>query len=176
MNDLDALRGLLTDGFGRVADLIQQATSGLTPDLAGYRPDPRANSIAWLVWHASRVQDDHVADLAGTDQVWPSWRDRFALGLDPWDTGFGHSSDQVAQVRVSGDLLAGYHQDVSRLTQDYLDTLTADELSRIVDENWQPPVSASARLTSVFCEINQHVGQAAYVRGLAERELSASRS
>lgn len=169
MNDLDALRGLLTDGFGRVAELVRQTTTGLTEEIATYRPDTQANSIAWLVWHASRVQDDHVADLAGVDQAWPAWRDRFGLPFDPWDTGFGHSSEQVGQVRASAELLAGYHADVDRITQDYIAALTADEVGRIVDENWQPPVSAGVRLISVLGDTTQHLGQAEYVRGLAER-------
>lgn len=169
MNDLDALRGVLTDGFGRIAELVGQVTTGLTVELASWRPDPEANSIAWLIWHASRVQDDHVADLAGRNQVWPTWRNTFELPFDPWDTGYGHSSTQVGQVFASGELLAGYHHDVAKLTQNYIDTLTGEEVARIVDENWQPPVSAGVRLISVLGDTTQHLGQAGYVRGLADR-------
>ncbi len=169
MNDLGAMRGLLADGFGRVDELVGQTTTGLTEDLAMYRPDPDANSVAWLIWHACRVQDDHVADLAGIEQVWPAWRDRFSLPFGPWDTGFGHSSEQVGQVRASGDLLAGYHHEVDQLTQNYVAALTFDELARIVDDSWQPPVSVAVRLVSVLGDTTQHLGQASYVRGLAQR-------
>lgn len=169
MSDIDALRALVTDAFGRVEELVEGITDGLSPELATYRPDPEANSIAWLVWHSTRVQDDHIADLAGVDQVWPQWRERFDLPFDNGATGYGQNGDEVAQVRVSGELLAGYHREVQQLTRDYIDKLTEQELDRVVDSNWDPPVTASVRLVSVIGDITQHLGQAYYVQGLAER-------
>lgn len=169
MSDIDALRALVGDAFGRVEELVDGITDGLSPELATYRPDPEANSIAWLIWHATRVLDDHVADLAGVDQVWPQWRDRFGLPFDDFATGYGQSAQEVGQVRVSGELLAGYHHDVQQLTRDYVGKLDGAELDRVVDTNWDPPVTASVRLVSVIGDITQHLGQAAYVKGLAER-------
>ncbi len=43
------------------------------------------------------------------------------------------------------------------------------DLDVVVDERWDPPVTLGVRLVSVVNEVNQHVGQAAYVRGLLER-------
>lgn len=169
MSDIDALRALVGDAFGRVEELVDGITDGLSPELATYRPDPEANSIAWLIWHATRVLDGHVADLAGVDQVWPQWRDRFGLPFDDFATGYGQSAQEVGQVRVSGELLAGYHHDVQQLTRDYVGKLDGAELDRVVDTNWDPPVTASVRLVSVIGDITQHLGQAAYVKGLAER-------
>jgi hypothetical protein len=169
MSETDALRALVTDAFGRVEELVDQITADLSPEMATYRPDPGANSIAWLVWHATRVQDDHIAELASVDQVWPQWRERFALPFDDDETGYSQTPEQVGQVRVAGDLLAGYHKDVQALTRDYVGTLTEQELERVVDTNWDPPVTASVRLVSVIGDITQHLGQAYYVQGLAER-------
>lgn len=169
MSASDAVRTQLEDSFGRLHELVGGLTDGLSREQSAYRPDPEANSIAWLLWHATRVQDDHIAELAGAEQVWPQWRSRFGLPFDPWDTGFGHSSEQVGQVQAEASDLAGYHADVHRLSLDYVRSLNADDLAVIVDERWDPPVSASARLVSVIGELNQHLGQAAYVRGLAER-------
>jgi hypothetical protein len=165
----DHAKQILVDAFGRVRELVIDLTDGLTDEIATYRPDPGANSIAWLVWHLSRIQDDHVADLAQVEQVWPEWRERFGLPFGKWATGYGHGPEDVAAVRVSGDLLSGYHQAVHDLTLRYLDGITAAELDRIVDTRWDPPVSASVRLVSVVGDTTQHAGQAAYVRGLAQR-------
>jgi hypothetical protein len=44
--------------------------------------------------------------------------------------------------------------------------LTDDDLDRIVDERWDPPVSLGVRLVSVIDDDAQHAGQAAYLRGL----------
>ena len=55
-------RDLLIDAFGRIPDLVHGVIDGMTPDQLTYRLDSEANSIAWLVWHLSRIADDHVAD------------------------------------------------------------------------------------------------------------------
>jgi len=169
MADLPLTQALLEDSFDRVRELVSSLTQGLTDDVSTFRPDPEANTVAWLLWHLSRVQDDHVADLAGVGQVWPIWRDRFELPFDEFETGYAQGPAEVGQVRVSAELLEGYHADVHLLTTQYLQTLTSAELERVVDERWDPPVTASARLVSVLGDCLQHLGQAAYVRGLAER-------
>ncbi len=161
---------LMTDALGRIPGLVHRAVDGLSEDDLAWRPDPGANSIAWLVWHLSRIEDDHVADVAGTDQVWESgWADRFALPLPAGDHGYGHSPEQVGQVRASAELLAGYYDEVSARTATYLSTLGPDDLDAVVDERWDPPVTLGVRLVSVVNEVNQHVGQANYVRGLIDR-------
>ena len=169
MRDTDVLRDLLVDSFSRVRELVEQLTDGLDAAVAGYRPDAEANSVGWLLWHLSRVQDDHVADLAGTQQVWPAWRGRFALPFDDDATGYGQGPEEVGQVRVSGELLAGYHADVHAMCLGYLQQVDGEELRRVVDQSWDPPVTASVRLVSVLGDALQHLGQAAYVAGLAER-------
>ena len=166
---------ILSDAFGRVRELVTDLTDALSDEVATYRPDPGANSIAWLIWHLTRGQDHQVADLAQVEQVWPRWRERFGLPFDQWSTGYGQGPKDVAAVRVSGDLLGEYHRDVHELTLRYLDRLTAQELDRIVDTRWDPPVTAAVRLVSVIGDTMQHLGQAAYVRGLAQRRDSAWR-
>ena len=54
-----------------------------------------------------------------------------------------------------------------KVTLEYIASVTADELSRIVDKHWNPPVTASVRLVSIIDDCAQHLGQAAYVRGIA---------
>ena len=44
--------------------------------------------------------------------------------------------------------------------------LDEDDLDRVVDTSWDPPVTLGARLVSVVNDDTQHVGQAAYARGL----------
>jgi hypothetical protein len=160
---------LLTDAFGRVRELVQRMTDDLEDPVATFRVDSEANTPAWLLWHLTRIQDDHVAELAGVDQAWTSWRDRFGLSLPPNDTGFGHGPDEVAAVRADAELLDGYHADVHAVTLEYVERLTPDELERVVDTRWDPPVTASARLVSVLGDCWQHLGQAAFVIGVARR-------
>jgi len=159
---------LLTDAFGRILEDGLAVVDGLTTDQLATRPAPHANSIAWLVWHLTRVQDDHVADVAGTGQVWTD-RDfvgRFGLPFPASDTGFGHSKAAVAEVRPDGDLLAAYLSAVHAQTVAYVGTLDEADLDRVVDTRWDPPVTLGVRLVSVVNDDTQHLGQAAYVRGL----------
>jgi hypothetical protein len=163
---------LLADGFGRVRGVVHRAVEGLTPEQLAYRVDDDANSIAWLVWHLTRVQDDHVADAFGVEQVWTSqgWAERFALPFPASDTGYGHGSQDVAAVTVtSGELLVEYHDAVHAQTVAQLAGLAPADLDRIVDESWDPPVSLGVRLVSVTADDLQHAGQAAYVRGMLSR-------
>jgi hypothetical protein len=170
----NAARDLLVDAFGRIRETVVELTDGLTEETATYRPDPDGNTIAWLLWHLTRTQDDHVAGLARVEQAWPRWRDRFGLPFSDWATGYGQSSDEVAAVRASGDLLAGYHGDVHQLSLDYVGQISTDELDRVVDTRWNPPVTAAVRLVSVLDDTMQHLGQAAYVHGMAERRTRSS--
>lgn len=166
-----AAQELLRDAFTRLIEHVDELTDGLTDDQSNYRPSPNANSIAWLLWHSARVQDIQVADIAGVEQAWfrEGWVDRFGLDLPRDDTGYGHSPEDVAKVRAPAELLAGYYHAVHKLTLEYLASLTADELARVVDTNWNPPVTASMRLISVIDDCAQHLGQAAYVLGIAHR-------
>lgn len=162
---------ILIEAFGRIQGLVRRAVEHATEEQLTYQPDPDANSIAWLVWHLTRVMDDHVSELSGTDQDWTAggWADRFGLPFDPADTGYGHTIEKVRQVKVSGDLLIGYHDAVQASSVSYLRELDPQELDRIIDRNWDPPVSAGVRLVSVIGDGMQHIGQAAYVLGMANR-------
>ncbi|MFJ9077439.1 DUF664 domain-containing protein [Streptomyces sp. NPDC102278] len=163
---------VLAEGFGRVREVVHEVVDGLSADELNARVDPAANSVAWLVWHLTRVQDDHVADAAGGEQVWHTggWADRFDLPLPADATGYGQSPSQVGKVRVaSGDVLLGYFDAVHERTLGFVHALSAAELDRVVDEGWDPPVTLAVRLVSVLSDDLQHAGQAAFVRGLLER-------
>ncbi|MDX6259411.1 MAG: hypothetical protein QOH84_1099 [Kribbellaceae bacterium] len=159
---------LLLDGFGRIQEVVQATVEGLDEKTLATRPDDSGNSVAWLVWHLSRIQDDHLADAGGYEQVYTAdgWNDRLGLPFDAADTGYGHTADDVAAVKLSSEQLLGYHDAVHARSVEYLKGLTADDLDRIVDKRWNPPVTLGVRLLSVLSDDLQHAGQAAYARGL----------
>lgn len=163
---------ILTDAFTRVHDALPSQLDGLTGEELLWRPAPDANPIGWLAWHLTRVQDDHLADLAGREQVWTGgWSKRFALPYDESTIGYGQSSNEVGKFGVTDtDLLLGYHEQVHGMTVEVLQTLRSGaDYERIVDERWDPPVTAAVRVTSVLGDITQHLGQLAYVRGLLDQ-------
>jgi Protein of unknown function (DUF664) len=166
--DIAAARELLRDSFTRLIEHADDITDGLTDDVAYYQPSPGANTITWLLWHSARVQDAQLSEIAGTEQVWfrEDWVKRFALDLPDDSTGYGHTQEQVAKVRASADLLAGYYRAVHAMTLAYVASVTAEDLSVIVDRRWTQAVAASARIVSIIDDCAQHLGQAAYVGGL----------
>ncbi|WP_319437143.1 mycothiol transferase [Mycobacterium sp. RTGN5] len=169
LSDANAARELLRDSFARIIEHVNNLTDALTDEVSFFRPTATANSIAWLIWHSARIQDAQLADIAGTDQVWfaGGWVDRFGLDLPRDAHGYGQTPDEVGKVRAPADLLAGYYHAVHKVTLEYIASVTTDELARVVDTNWDPPVTASMRLVSIIDDCAQHLGQAAYVRGIA---------
>ncbi len=162
---------VLVDAFDRVRSTTHRAVDGLSDDALAFRPRADANSIAWLVWHIARIQDDHISELRGAQQIWLTggWRERFDLPFPPSATGYDDTSAEVAAVRApAGDLL-GYYDAVHDTTLAYVRTLQPDDLDRVVDRSWDPPVTQGVRIVSVISDNLQHAGQAAYVRGLTER-------
>jgi DinB superfamily len=163
---------ILADAFGRVRELYVGIAGDLDAESGHRRPGGTGNPIAWLLWHTARVQDDHVAGLSGTEQAWHAgWAERFGLPFDEDDIGYGHSSDEVDAVRIDRfeDLVA-YHEEVHRLSLEYVGRVDADELDRVVDRRWDPPVTAGVRTVSLLADCLQHLGQAAYVKGLPSLE------
>lgn len=163
---------VLVDGFGRIHDGVHHVLDGLGTKELTFRIDPKANTIAWLVWHLARVQDDHVAGGFDTEQVWSSagWADRFGLPFEHDAIGYGQSAKEVGAVRVPAELLLGYHDDVHAMTIALVHAVSQTDLDRIVDPDWDPPVTLGVRLVSVISDALQHLGQAAYVRGVEQRQ------
>jgi len=166
------IAGLLDELYGRIPPLARDAVDGLDADTLVAAPAPGTNTIAWLVWHSARVQDHHVSELLDAEQVWQGgdWATRCGLDPDPQNTGYGHSPDDVARVRPDGpDVLVEYLDAVQARTVDWMQGLAADDLDQIVDRRWDPPVTLGVRLVSVADDSLQHLGQAAYARGLLDR-------
>ena len=160
---------LLREIFDRLPEVVREAVEGLDTEQLATAPGRGANTVAWFVWHLTRIQDHHVSELLGAEQVYLSegWHERFGRGPDPEDHGYGHTPEDVASVRpASAEALLRYYAQVHERTLGYLGGLSSADLDRVVDERWDPPVTLGVRLASVLSDDLQHAGQAAYVRGL----------
>jgi hypothetical protein len=166
---------LLIDGFGRIRESVADVLGGLTAEQLVYEVGADANPVSWLVWHLTRVQDDHVAAAFGVPQVWSSegWATRLGLPDRMMDHGYGHTSSQVASVAAAcaaSGLLGEYHEAVYAQTVKLVADISDADLDRVVDRRWTPPVTLAVRLVSVLDDDMQHVGQAAFVRGILLRK------
>jgi Protein of unknown function (DUF664) len=164
-------KDFVIEGLGRVEESLRMTLEGLNGGQLAWRPAEHANSIAWLAWHLSRVEDDHVSDVAGTPQAWiaDGWHARFDRPANKDDTGFGHGPKEVASIQPeSPQVLIDYYAAVHQRSIAYLHGLSDAAMDRVIDTNWDPPVTVGVRLVSVLNDCQQHVGQMAYVRGLVE--------
>ena len=162
-------KAVLLEVYGRIPPLVGDVLQGLPDEALIARPGPKANSIAWLVWHVTRVQDHHISDILKSEQLWVGgdWAERFGLAADPNNNGYGHSPDEVTTVTPrDASVLEGYLEAVQARTVAMLERLTPTDLDRIVDRRWDPAVTMGVRLVSIADDSLQHIGQAAYVRGL----------
>lgn len=163
---------LVQDSYDRVWDALKTALGGLSVDDLDWQPHPDCNSMGWLVWHLTRVQDDHLSDLMGREQLWTGegWYARFNRPPDPSDIGWGHTSEQVAAFESPDvETLLGYHRAVLERTKGYIATLWPADLERELNEPWFSPLpTVGVRLVSVVSDGLQHAGQVAYVRGLLQ--------
>src|SRR4051812_31931071 len=126
---------LLTDLFDRLPDLVEGAVTGLSAEQLAWAPAPGANPIGWTVWHLTRVQDDHVAEVMGVGQIWVTgdWAARFGLSrADAHNTGYGHKPDEVATIRPGGPRdLIDYYTAVHARTRAFIGTLDEAALDRV---------------------------------------------
>ncbi|MEP6650845.1 MAG: DinB family protein [Lapillicoccus sp.] len=168
---------VLLEAFGRTPDLVATALDGLSDADLLRRIDPDSNTVAWLVWHTARMQDGQItmAERAlgrrDAEQVWTEqgFAERFDLGVGDREVGYGMTSGQVAEIVAPADLLIEYHQAVHDHTTQFLESLDGPDYDRVVDRHWDPPVTLMSRLVSIEQDAIQHLGQAAYVRGVLQR-------
>ena len=159
---------LLLDLYGRIPPLAKLAVDGLEAAELRRIPSPGTNSIGWLVWHVGRVQDHQISEQMDVPQLWVAygWANRFGMEPEPLDIGFGHTAEQVAAVQPTGpDILLSYLGATQSRAEAMIAELRSEDLDRIVDEGWDPPVTLGARLISIADDCLQHVGQACYLRG-----------
>ncbi len=160
---------VLLELYGRIPPLVSSTVDGLTAEELARSPEPGANTIGWLTWHLTRVQDEHVAELIEADQIWicGDWAGGFGVDPDPANTGYGHDRSEMEAIRPVGpEVIVSYLEAVDRRTRSMLASLDPTALERIVDRRWDPPVTLGVRLISIADDSLQHVGQAGYVRGL----------
>lgn len=162
---------ILIDAYTRIQELVHRSADGLTQDQLAYRPEEGSNSIAWLIWHLTRIQDGHLAAATGNDEAWVTegWAEKFGMDADIAINGQGDGPAEVAALSADSALLLGYHDAVVDRTRAYLRTVDAAELDRIIDRSYDPPVSVGVRLVSVISDNTQHAGQARYLSGMIER-------
>ncbi len=163
---------LIAEALGRVNGILHRSLEGAPAGMLCRMPSPHANSMAWTAWHLTRVQDDHISDLAGLPELWISegWHARFGMAPGDGETGQGHTFEQVAAFKVeSPGVLLAYQDATLERSKSYLATVKPADMDRELDEpQYDPLPTVGVRLVSVVSDNTQHAGQVAYLRGQFE--------
>lgn len=161
----------ITGIFMQISRVLETTLDGLTEDEINQQPDPSCNSISWMVWHLTRVQDMFIARLSGNEQVWiaEKWYERFGRKADPRDAGYGHQPEDLVIFNAPDTkTLLDYHHATLEKTKQYTNKLSPEELERVIDDGRAPTVAM--RLTAFISDNLQHAGQVAYLRGWLESQ------
>ena len=156
----------ITGIFTRISQVLETVLDGLTENEINQQPTPECNSIGWMVWHLTRVQDRFIAMLSNNEQVWitEKWYGKFSREADAKDIGYGHRPEDLANFKVPDTkTLLDYHHAVLEKTKQYTNKLSPEELDRVIDDSRAPTVAL--RLTAFISDNLQHAGQVAYLRG-----------
>ena len=154
-------------------DMVSTAVAGVNDDTLASMPNEQSNSIAWLVWHMTRVADRFIhSRFQDTGQLWTDggWAEKFEMEASADEFGMGWSVEQVAAwPSPSRDVLMGYYDAVNDAARDYINGLDDDGLAH------QVPAAAPGTTMSVADALGilvwdniVHGGQVAYIRGYFE--------
>jgi len=114
--------------------LLDDLLKGLTDVQVRGRPHPGVNTIAWLIWHAARIEDVGVNRFVvdGVQVMDGGWRAR--LGVDRRDVGTGMTDAEVDALSARVDLAAlrEYWNALTRRTLEVVATLRGQDLGAVV--------------------------------------------
>ncbi|UCH43827.1 MAG: DinB family protein [Dehalococcoidales bacterium] len=142
------------------------ALNDLPEDEITWTPASHCNSLAFILWHVTRVEDTIVNEFLKKDSAiyeLEGWRER--LGT-PEDWGTEYTEEQLQSWPTPRlEALRGYARAVHRNTVAFLDSITPEELLEIPQPD-SPGRTAGVLLAHLITEIAMHVGQIDYLRGV----------
>ena len=162
----DVIKTALERNWG----MVDRALEGLDDATLARQPNNESNSIAWLLWHMTRVVDVFInTRLQTKKQLWiqDGWHQKFGMSDDPANQGGGWSLEQVAAWEPPPrEALLGYVQAARAAAQEYLASLSdADLEASVVSPPGSDPRPVSDLLGILVFDNVVHGGQIAYLRG-----------
>ena len=141
----------------------------LTAEELAWRPAPHSNSIGFLAWHITRVEDGWIQrPIQRKLHLWVAdkWAERFGMPEEQRDMGYGYTVEQLQAFKTpSLELLLGYSQAVRDATLAFLDTWDPASDAIEVRAPWGT-MTVATTFQQLIWELNQHGGQIAYVKGI----------
>ena len=151
----------------RSQEYLTRALDGLTQKEAAWSPGPECNSIAFTLWHMTRVEDFFIIRvIQGKTELYEveGWREK--LGTPAKVTGARFTAEELQAWPVPKlETLRGYAESVREKTLALLQSVTSEELNAVPKPD-RSPESVGAIFGRIITEVAMHVGQMAYLRGI----------
>jgi hypothetical protein len=140
---------------------------GLGKEQLKWKPAAEANPIAFLFWHAARVEDKNVSEWQNKDSVWKENRWYLKLKLDEKAYGTGFEQADVNKItKLPFDQVVEYAEKVFRDTEIYIQSLDEDKLDYAPNSE-RPNWTVAMMLNSfVIAHGWWHLGEIRYLKGL----------
>ena len=157
---------------------VRAAIRNLSLDEIHWRPNKSSNSIGFIFWHVSRVEDRLVTwCITNSDEIWIRDKWHAKMQLLQQETGLGYSAKELAQFpKLSIPLLSEYFDAVRESTNKFLANAHLDSFESIPERTPFPEdprtvdhfkdFTINRYFRQLIAEENQHLGQISYIRGL----------
>ena len=156
---------LILSSLGQSQGYLTGALDGLTQEEAVWSPGPECNSIAFILWHMTRVEDFFVNRVLQRGQelyVAEGWQEK--LGTP--DKAFQFTVEELQAWPVPRmEFLRGYVDSVRQKTLAFIESSPPEKMSELARPD-RPPDTIGAILGRMSTETALHVGQIAYLRGV----------
>ena len=165
-----ALKEFIRESFEVNWEWLERYLEGLTQEEIEYRPDDQSHSIGFIVWHYGRALDMWTQSLARQQpQLYErEWAGRLGLRPEAMDVGFGYTAEDLANWQCPDKALLTEYAVASRdnllafLEEHDDESLTTTMMTtRRGDE-----INLAKMFSMLIWEVNQHGGQAGYLRGM----------
>ncbi len=166
--------------FDRLTQEFKNTLGNLGAQRLAWRPAPRANDIASVLWHSARAWDGYLVFLDGKADTFETedWTNRFGMSRkskDPFNDGYNES--RVVRVRARPKVLCEYVDALLGRTKNLLDAASGEQLAAPIKIPWWPEVKPQAFvLAHIIRHSYQHLGEAQYVKGMMKAKVKKPRA
>ena len=160
--------GYIKDMLSFIQGGFRDARDGQTSEQLHYVPDGESHSVAWVLWHAARIEDLLVNGAwQGKREIWREGEWAAKTGLPERGFGTGQSTEEAAAVRITDlDAMWEYQDAVNANTQAFLDSLSDDDLDREIKLGDRDETLGESITLHLCTHLNGHRGEINLIRGM----------
>ena len=151
--------------------VLRRALSELsTEELNSHPCGPGTNSIAWLIWHLTRIQDLSASARMGKDQAWVAegFHAKFGMEADFMKFNSFTPEELDAFPQMDAESLLGYYECARGYLTEYVNSLSASDLDAPVPPRPHGPENVGDALGITLADNTQHFGQIAFIMGVVK--------